>query len=77
MQAETLEAHNRLRAAHGAPPLEWSDECATLAGPSQICSGDCSRVPFFFLLPPPPSPCWLLPLLCLHLFSSRFFRFSS
>jgi hypothetical protein len=25
---ETLDAHNALRAAHGAPPLEWSDECA-------------------------------------------------
>ena len=24
---ETLDAHNKLRAGHGAPPLEWSDEC--------------------------------------------------
>ena len=24
---ETLDAHNKLRASHGAPPLQWSDEC--------------------------------------------------
>jgi hypothetical protein len=28
---ETLAVHNALRAAHGAPPLEWSDECYELA----------------------------------------------
>jgi hypothetical protein len=28
---ETLDIHNALREAHGAPPLEWSDECAELA----------------------------------------------
>jgi hypothetical protein len=25
--AKTLKAHNDLRARHGAPPLQWSDEC--------------------------------------------------
>ena len=24
---ECLSRHNRLRAEHGAPPLEWSDDC--------------------------------------------------
>merc|ERR1719487_2628722 len=28
---KTLAVHNALRAAHGAPPLEWSDECAEYA----------------------------------------------
>ena len=27
----TLAAHNELRAKHGAPPLEWCDECAEFA----------------------------------------------
>ena len=27
----TLDAHNEFRALHGAPPLEWSDECAEMA----------------------------------------------
>ena len=27
----TLRAHNRLRAVHGAPPLEWSEHCADQA----------------------------------------------
>jgi hypothetical protein len=27
----TLAVHNALRAAHGSPPLEWSDECAQYA----------------------------------------------
>jgi hypothetical protein len=31
IQEDTLAVHNALRAAHGAPPLEWSDECAEWA----------------------------------------------
>merc|ERR1712137_741547 len=29
--AQVLEAHNSLRAKHGAPPLRWSAECAEKA----------------------------------------------
>jgi len=35
---ETLDQHNSLRAKHGAPPLEWSDECAEKA---QIACNNC------------------------------------
>lgn len=30
-RGEGLRAHNELRAVHGAPPLEWSEECSRLA----------------------------------------------
>ena len=30
LRDECLEAHNKLRAKHGAPPLEWSDECEAM-----------------------------------------------
>jgi len=30
-KSEALEAHNKFRAAHGAPPLTWSEECYNLA----------------------------------------------
>lgn len=34
-----LDAHNALRAKHGAPPLEWSDECSEHAlAQAQICN---------------------------------------
>jgi pathogenesis-related protein 1 len=37
--AEVLEAHNRLRARHGSPPLQWDPECAQKA---QLAADACA-----------------------------------
>lgn len=37
---ETLQRHNELRAKHGAPPLEWSQDCASQA---QLAANACAE----------------------------------
>ena len=40
MQATILGAHNKLRAIHGAPQLQWDQNCANDA---QVCANNCQK----------------------------------